>query len=84
MQQCFWSIINCKFEFQCNQQWKDMSKTPFSNVRFCDQCQKEVYMCKTQKQADWLSLKGLCGAVPMGYDDLLIGLMVITDEHIKR
>lgn len=79
IQQKYWPIINCKFEFQCNQQWGDMARTPFSNIRFCDRCQKEVFLCKTDEQVEWVTSKGLCGAVRMGQDDLIIGMMMPPD-----
>lgn len=61
-----------------------MAKTPFSNVRFCERCQKEVYLCKTQEQADWVCEKGLCGAVPMNHGDLLIGVMIAPEEADEK
>ncbi len=33
----------CDFLFQCSQTWKDLQKTSDSEVRYCSECQQEVY-----------------------------------------
>ena len=47
-------IDNCDYEFgyKCPLQWKNLKKTKDSKVRFCGECDKNVYRCKTEKDMD--------------------------------
>jgi len=43
-------IQNCEFEFKCTAKWDEMTlvsedQVANSEVRFCDSCQKQVYLC---------------------------------------
>ena len=44
-------IDNCEysFEYKCPLKWKNLKRTNKSKIRFCDQCNKNVYLCKTDK-----------------------------------
>jgi hypothetical protein len=43
-------IRNCTFGFKCAVEWDGLSETSDSSVRFCLDCQREVYFCKTTEQ----------------------------------
>jgi hypothetical protein len=49
-------INNCEevytFEYKCPLEWKNLKKTEDSKVRFCDECNKNVYRCKTDEEID--------------------------------
>ena len=47
-------IGNCKysFEYKCPLEWKNLKRTEDSNIRFCNECSKNVYHCKTEKDID--------------------------------
>ena len=43
-------IRNCIFAFKCEQKWEDMQLTRRNDVKFCPNCQKEVFFCNTDEQ----------------------------------
>ena len=47
-------IDNCEytFEYKCPLEWKNLNKTKDSKVRFCDECNKNVYRCRTDEDID--------------------------------
>ena len=44
------SIRNCTFVFKCDRQWSLLKKTSLPNVRFCEDCEREVFYCETDQQ----------------------------------
>jgi hypothetical protein len=52
--------IECTFEFKCDKQWDDLETQDASNIKFCKQCQKDVYLCKTQEELDHARSLGRC------------------------
>ena len=66
-------IDNCDYEFgyKCPLEWKNLKKTKDSKVRFCDECHKNVYRCRTGEDMDKHIQLNHCVAVnepnmPMG------------------
>ncbi|MBC8311195.1 MAG: hypothetical protein H8E72_02730 [Candidatus Marinimicrobia bacterium] len=47
-------IENCEyqFEYKCPLEWKNLKKTKDSKVRFCDECNKDVYRCRAKEDLD--------------------------------
>ena len=45
-------IRNCKFAFKCEKRWNDLKVISGGNkrIRFCDDCEKDVYRCRTDDQ----------------------------------
>ena len=42
------TLRNCSFAFECKANWNDLTKLPDEkDVRFCSECQKNVYYCKS-------------------------------------
>lgn len=39
------SIRNCKFAFRCNRRWADLLATRNPDIKFCVECQQEVFFC---------------------------------------
>lgn len=37
-------IRNCRFAFKCEQKWDDLNDTRDEQIRFCKDCQREVYL----------------------------------------
>ena len=52
--------IECTFEFKCDKQWDDLETLVATNIKFCQQCQKDVYLCKTQEELDHARSLGRC------------------------
>jgi hypothetical protein len=38
-------LRNCTFAFKCDRQWEQLKHTSQDGIRFCGECQKEVYFC---------------------------------------
>ena len=47
-------IENCEYsvEYECPLEWKNLKKTDDSKIRFCNECNKNVYRCKIEKDMD--------------------------------
>ena len=47
-------IDNCEysFEYKCPLEWKNLKKTKDSKIRFCGECDKNVYRCTTNQEID--------------------------------
>ena len=56
-------IVNCDFVFKCTQQWEKMANTETDGVRFCGECQKNVYFADSYGKLDRFSREGKCVAV---------------------
>lgn len=39
------TIRNCKFAYRCSAKWEDLEETEDDEIRFCNDCQKEVFFC---------------------------------------
>ena len=44
------TIRNCSFAFKCEMQWKKLRETEDRKIRFCKNCQKEVYFCESDEE----------------------------------
>ena len=56
---------NCDqfLSFECPQQWKDLQETSDQNIKCCDICNKNVYLCKTPEDFIENGNKGYCVAL---------------------
>ncbi len=39
------TIRNCQFAFKCKVSWDELAHTHATEIRFCRDCQREVYFC---------------------------------------
>lgn len=37
------NIRNCVFGFKCTNKWESLNSTTIEDIKFCEDCQKEVY-----------------------------------------
>lgn len=56
-------VVDCSFTFECPRKWEDLKTSPFANIRHCEVCNKPVFKCQNQKQADWAIANKQCAAV---------------------
>ena len=40
-----YTIRNCTFAFKCAAVWDELDETGDDDVRFCNDCQREVFLC---------------------------------------
>jgi hypothetical protein len=43
-------IRNCNFILECPARWDDLGPTDQEGGRYCDACQRNVFMCNTQDE----------------------------------
>jgi hypothetical protein len=43
-------IRNCSWGYKCEKTWGSLIVTDSDTIRFCDACEKEVYLCKTKRE----------------------------------
>lgn len=53
-------MVDCSFTFECPRKWEELAKSPFANIRHCEVCNKPVFKCQNQKQADWAIANNQC------------------------
>ena len=48
------NIENCEYsvKYECPLKWKNLKKTDDPTIRFCNECNKNVYRCKTEQDLD--------------------------------
>jgi len=63
------ATIECEFAFKCPKTWNQLAKTAQENVRFCSECQREVYLIQTDDELRKHSAKGHCIAAPLTMQD---------------
>ena len=59
-------IDNCSannFEFVCPKKWSELRKSYVEGVRHCDQCDRKVYLCKTDDDIRLYDSLNYCIAV---------------------
>ena len=58
-------IKGCVFKFECPKTWGLLQKTNVDTVRYCESCQRNVYLSVGAAELDTNVLKGRCIAVPI-------------------
>lgn len=56
-------IRNCTFAFKCEKKWALLTQTKSNDVRFCEDCQREVFFCRTDEQLRESIVMNRCVAV---------------------
>lgn len=59
-------IDNCSasdFEFVCPKKWSELRKSYVEGVRYCDQCKKNVYLCRTDADIKLYDSVNYCIAI---------------------
>ena len=44
-------VEGCRFRFKCPKKWPQLKETDNRSVRFCDECRREVFYCKSAEDA---------------------------------
>ena len=60
-------IRNCAVTFRrvCPRTWESLRSTEETSIRFCDSCQREVFLCTADDEAVQHAKQGHCIAKPM-------------------
>ena len=57
--------ISCEFRFKCPKDWRRLERTERDEVRYCQACEREVYLAATQEALAQHKALGHCVAVPL-------------------
>lgn len=57
-------IRNCSWGYKCEKTWDSLIATDNIAIRFCDACEKSVYLCITQRELADSVLLNRCVAFP--------------------
>ena len=63
-------IRNCSFGFKCNQKWEDLLKRKEKNIKYCHECEKEVYLIEANSELMDAIKFNHCVAIKVRYDEL--------------
>lgn len=58
-------IRNCSWGYKCDKTWDGLIATDNSTIRFCDACDKEVYLCRTEQELSDSVLLNRCVALAL-------------------
>ena len=57
-------IKNCVLGFKCSESWDTLKAlAEDSNIKHCDKCDKNVFLCESEEQLNDAIDKGVCVAV---------------------
>jgi hypothetical protein len=63
-------IRNCTLGFKCNQKWEDLLKRKEQNIRYCHECEKEVYLIETNAELMDAIMFNHCVAIKVRHDEM--------------
>jgi hypothetical protein len=67
-------IRNCRFAFKCNAKWDELVHTRNDEIRFCGECQREVYYCYSDDDlAESIRLNRCIAITPYSDSEPLLG-----------
>ena len=69
-----------RFQFRCPQRWFNLSPTEDGNVRFCGECQRNVYLCRNVDEWRLHAGQGRCVAIPQRFKDEAVGMIDMDYE----
>ena len=63
-------IRNCSFGFECHQRWEDLLKRKEKNIKYCHECEKEVYLIETNAELMDAIKFNHCVAIKVRHDEV--------------
>ena len=79
------SIRNCSWGYKCEKTWDDLLAIDRTDHRYCDACEKNVYLCKTADELSTSVLLNRCVAFHPKLVDQLGALAATSElEDINR
>ena len=58
-------IEHCEFSYRCPKTWGSLYETNIDSIRYCNQCERNVYLSKTTAEANTHAAEGHCVAIPI-------------------
>ena len=63
-------LRNCPLGFKCNQKWEVLLKRKEKNIKYCHECEKEVYLIETNEELVHAIKLNYCVAIKVRYDEM--------------
>ena len=63
------TIRNCVLSYKCNMNFEELNSTDNKNIKFCTECQKEVYYCATDVELVDAIQRNKCIAIYNPYNN---------------
>ena len=63
-------IRNCSFGFKCTQKWEGLLKRKEKNIKYCNDCEKEVYLIGTNEELMNAIKFNHCVAIKVRHDEI--------------
>lgn len=63
-------IRNCSFGFKCSQKWEDLLKRKEKNIKYCHECEKEVFLIETNAELMDAIKFNHCVAIKVRHDEI--------------
>ena len=79
-------IKNCKFRYECDQDWSNMKKTNDAYIRHCGFCKKDVHLVSENSELEAAIENNWCMAVRHNLSvdfELTIGEPTSTDFNLS-
>ena len=83
-------IRNCVFGFRCAQKWDEMKETSRDGVRFCKECEKDVYLISSEDKLLEAITLNQCVAIEVSKDlesltkqksEMILGMLRSYEER---
>ena len=63
-------IRNCTLGFKCIQKWESLIKRKEKNIKYCLECEREVYLIETNTELMHAIKFNHCVAIKVRYDEI--------------
>jgi hypothetical protein len=63
-------IRNCSFGFKCTQKWENLLKRKEKNIKYCHECEKEVFLIETNVELMDAIKFNHCVAIKVRHDEI--------------
>lgn len=62
-------IRNCNFSFKCKQKWENLDDQGIFDIKYCRNCEREVFLCTSKENLINALHENLCVAIPLNLKD---------------
>jgi len=65
-------IQKCPLRYRCPRLWNELEETEVDSVRFCNECERDVFLCLTEESYQKAIEQGLCVALQSEVEEELV------------
>lgn len=78
-------VRNCKLGYECKQDWFRLIETKDENIKYCNQCEKSVYMIQNDSELMDAIRGNRCVAIKMpAKSEIMVGMRVSVEEDFDK